>query len=215
LISGISTGVVNTLVLNYDPVNSAGHATDYLGSYDATETTSSTPTSSQGTVIHANNNNPCADLVAAGQFPWACTPAAPQGAGQIPPVTFTGPGGQTGCGGAPGTFTGTQIPGTIDLFGPAGSAITGVTYLTENAPQGGGTCRTTVQVSFTVPQNIGSNQNVVLSWGGHIASQEDWGQGNGASSIPGSPYRMRSPSSTGRSPTRATTVRSPAASTPL
>src|SRR5262249_30560573 len=30
----------------------------------------------------------------------------------------------------------------------------------------------------------------VLTWGGHIASQLDWGPGNGAGTISGSPYHM-------------------------
>jgi hypothetical protein len=32
---------------------------------------------------------------------------------------------------------------------------------------------------------------VVLSWGGHIASEQDWGVGNSASAISGSPYHTR------------------------
>jgi len=28
----------------------------------------------------------------------------------------------------------------------------------------------------------------MLAWGGHIAREEDWGDGNGATAIPGSPY---------------------------
>ncbi|MGE5424527.1 MAG: hypothetical protein ACM3N9_04135 [Syntrophothermus sp.] len=32
------------------------------------------------------------------------------------------------------------------------------------------------------------NETMVLSWGGHIARQEDWGAGNSASGIHGSPY---------------------------
>ena len=188
MFGGLSTGVPHTLVFTYDTVASSGHAIDYLGSYDATETTSSTTSSSQGTIIHANNSNPCADLAAAGQFPWACTPSAPQGAGNFPPVTFTGPGGQTNCGGSPGTFTGTQIPGAMSLFGPPGSAIDSVSYQSENVVSGTGTCTTTVQVIFTVSQDISTSQSVVLAWGGHIASQDDWGLGNGAGSQTGSPF---------------------------
>ena len=44
-----------------------------------------------------------------------------------------------------------------------------------------------MEIVFTKANNA---NNVVLAWGGHIASLLDWGQGNSASSIPGSPYHM-------------------------
>jgi hypothetical protein len=45
----------------------------------------------------------------------------------------------------------------------------------------------TIQVEFTKANNT---NKVVLAWGGHIASLQDWGQGNSASAISGSPYHM-------------------------
>lgn len=44
-----------------------------------------------------------------------------------------------------------------------------------------------MEVIFTKANN---SHAVVLAWGGHIASSTDWGQGNSASSISGSPYHM-------------------------
>jgi hypothetical protein len=44
-----------------------------------------------------------------------------------------------------------------------------------------------VEVTFTKANN---SNGVVLAWGGHIASLQDWGQNNSASSISGSPYHM-------------------------
>jgi len=35
------------------------------------------------------------------------------------------------------------------------------------------------------------NETAVIAWGGHVASQADWGASNAASSINGSPYHMR------------------------
>ena len=43
------------------------------------------------------------------------------------------------------------------------------------------------EVVFTKANNT---RKVVLAWGGHIASLQDWGQGGSASAIPGSPYHM-------------------------
>ncbi len=46
------------------------------------------------------------------------------------------------------------------------------------------------QQSYTVTFTS-SSPTVVLAWGGHVGSQVNWGPGNGAGAIPGSPYHMR------------------------
>ena len=189
-ISGLLTGAEHTLVFEFDTVNMGTHAIDYLGSYDATAKTNSALTTDMGTILQANNSNPCSDLVAAGQFPWACTPANPQDTGSFPAVQMTGTGGEAGCGGSPGTFSGTQVPGGVELFGPAGSAINSITYPSQNVLSGTGRCTTTVEVRFTVPQDIGTAQSIVLAWGGHIAGETNWGTGDVATSLYGSPYHM-------------------------
>src|SRR5712691_1714088 len=65
----ISVSVAGTHVfqIHYDIVSSSQHAIDYLGSFDATETTGA------GGTFHANNNNPCGDQLPAAQ----CNPASP------------------------------------------------------------------------------------------------------------------------------------------
>src|SRR5262249_43353290 len=127
--------------------------------------------------LHANNSNPCADVASlpAGQ----CTPAAPVAQLPIPPPNFG-----TVCGTA-GTFTGTQVPGAFKMWGPGGSTFTGFTYLSQNV-SAFGACTTTLSITFSIP----AAQTVVIAWGGHIASQADWGAGNSASFISGSPYHM-------------------------
>ena len=50
-----------------------------------------------------------------------------------------------------------------------------------------GTVSVAMEIVFTKANNA---NNVVLAWGGHIASLLDWGQGNSASAISGSPYHM-------------------------
>lgn len=42
-------------------------------------------------------------------------------------------------------------------------------------------------INFTVPAD---DATVFFLWGGHLASQLDWGVGNSASAIPGAPYHM-------------------------
>src|SRR5262249_49265260 len=60
-------------------------------------------------------------------------------------------------------------------------------YLAQNTPSGQGQCSTSFRVTFTTTASTG---DVVIAWGGHIASQGDWGIGNSASAINGSPYHM-------------------------
>jgi hypothetical protein len=174
IISGISEGS-HTLILLYQTASGGKHAIDYLGSFDTTETTSASPSP-----FHANNNNPCADVASlpASQ----CTPAAPVAQIPVPPAALGNPG--TICGTA-GTFAGAQVPGAFKMWGPPGSSFTDVAYLSQNV-SAFGACTTTMSITFFVPVA----QTVVIAWGGHIASQADWGAGNSASFINGSPYHM-------------------------
>ncbi|MGN6430970.1 MAG: DUF7507 domain-containing protein [Gaiellaceae bacterium] len=72
----------------------------------------------------------------------------------------------------------TQAPGCIQIWN---GTITDVQYGTMDA-----TGQRSVTVTFTA-----ANSTVLLAWGGHVASQIDWGAGNSAGAIPGSPYHMR------------------------
>ncbi len=55
-----------------------------------------------------------------------------------------------------------------------------------NGSDTGANTSTSVVMTFTP-----SNSTVVLAWGGHIATEADWSIGNGATTLPGSPYHMR------------------------
>jgi uncharacterized repeat protein (TIGR01451 family) len=71
-----------------------------------------------------------------------------------------------------------QVPGCINIWN---GTITNITYGTMDSAD-----QRSVIVTFTA-----TNPTVLLAWGGHIASQIDWGAGNSASAISGSPYHMR------------------------
>jgi hypothetical protein len=45
--------------------------------------------------------------------------------------------------------------------------------------------------SITITYTVGDSGTLVLAWAGHIATRIDWGLGNSAINIPGSPYHMR------------------------
>src|SRR5204863_681654 len=73
-----------------------------------------------------------------------------------------------------------QIPGVFTLVG---ATINGVSAYTHSGDA------TSIVVTFTTV--TGGLTNPVLAWGGHIASRADWGAGNSAAAISGSPYHMR------------------------
>jgi hypothetical protein len=139
----------HTVIIGYDILKGTKHALDYLGTYNATETTA-----------------------------YACA-------------------GIAGCTGAPTTFpvptdtvtvtsninpnTGlpiAQIPGVFSMWG---GTITSASYVAY----AGGEER---QISITFTADV---PNPVIAWGGHIAWIGDWGAGNSAVAISGSPYHMR------------------------
>jgi len=100
--------------------------------------------------------------------------------------------GVTGCG-SPTTFPiptdpnvtaagVTQQAGNFTCFN---CTITGVSAYTLSGTYAG-TSQTSITITFTT-----SVLTPVLAWGGHIASQFDWGTGNAASGISGSDYHTR------------------------
>ena len=73
-----------------------------------------------------------------------------------------------------------QIPGVFTMYG---GTITGVSGYTNSGTD-------TVETSITITYNPGPTGVVVLAWGAHIASRVDWGVGNSAGNINGSPYHQ-------------------------
>ncbi|MBX3300235.1 MAG: carboxypeptidase regulatory-like domain-containing protein [Acidobacteria bacterium] len=156
LISNMQIGSTgNTITLGYDILKSGRHAIDYLGTYNATETT----------------NNPCVGV--SGGF---CVAASPSSSYTVPVDTETvvnpsiinpNSGMQL-----------IQVPGEFTMWG---GTITNVAY----QPYGGGDER---RITVTFTANV---SNPVLAWGGHVGWVGDWGVGNSAGGISGSPYHMR------------------------
>ena len=169
-VTGLVAGSDHKLTFHYDTVHGSKHAIDFLGSFDATETTSLTQST-----FNFNHNNPCADTLGCS----LTTQAIPISTAAILAPTLAN------CNGSAGTAP--AFPGgSFAIFGPAGSTVSTNSYPSENAIAGTGQCSTTVLLPF----HVGTGSSVVLAWGGHIASQKDWGAGNSASAISGSPYHM-------------------------
>src|SRR5438094_1164125 len=102
--------------------------------------------------------------------------------------------GVTGCG-SPTVFpippdpnfaaacpTCTQVSGNFTIYN---GVITAVSAYTLTGTYSGDSS-TSITVTFAA-----TTTTPVLAWGGHIASQQDWGAGNSAVNITGSPYHMR------------------------
>jgi uncharacterized repeat protein (TIGR01451 family) len=82
------------------------------------------------------------------------------------------------------------VAGSFSLYG--GGTLTAMSYTTVAGGTGipancTGDQSVTVQVTFTT----GAGGDFVLAWGGHIATQQNWGVGTSAINISGSPYHQR------------------------
>ena len=84
---------------------------------------------------------------------------------------------------------GSQIAGSFSIFGASGTTvdITSVSaYGLTGCPAATGSTENSIAIRFT-----STDPNPVIAWGGHIATQVDWGVGNAAAGINGSSYHMR------------------------
>lgn len=152
--SDLSTSGSHTVIMGYDIFQQTKHAIDYLGTFNATETTA----------------DPCSGVTG-----FACNVGSPDSTAAIPGDSSTVTNQINPNNGLPIV----QKPGVFTMWG---GTITSVAYVN---PYGGGDERR-IAVTFTA-----SVPNPVLAWSGHIAWIGDWGQGNSASAISGSPYHMR------------------------
>lgn len=75
-----------------------------------------------------------------------------------------------------------QVPGVFRLYGGTITAVSA--YVLDGTLDG--TSQTSVTITFTADR-----ADPVLTWGGHIATRADWGQGHSAVTIDGAPYHMR------------------------
>jgi hypothetical protein len=149
-ITGLTAGTVYTLRIGYDAVVNGLHAYDYLGSFDASK-------APRQLVV------PC-DGVAGTGGPNAC------GTGSVP-----GPPSTLGVPIDKDTHfpSGIQLPGVFSAWGGQLKAAAYVSPTTPIYVGTAGTVEREIDVTFTAEGNT-----VVLAWGGHLASNLDWGAGN-------------------------------------
>jgi len=182
ILKDLNTGV-NTVTFSFDTAKKSElkHAIDYLASYDYTETTGA------ATAEHANQIDPCGDVI-------TCTPSSPTAAAAITVPAANTTGYPLAC--ANGTFVGSPLAGQqIKAWSAAVGGVSAMTVSYPDAPNevgvGSTDCPTKFKVTFTV---AAGTSTVVMAWGGHVAANGPiavggyWGTGNAVPT--GSPYHM-------------------------
>jgi large repetitive protein len=154
------------VTIEWDTTKSGKHALDYLTSYDRTETTGPADVAD----FHLNQNDACSDYLGAGCLGAPSTLAIPTDPNVV---------------GASGQHPSSQIAGNFTMWGANLSSTTAYQLTGTYA----GDSSTSIDVTFHTP--LAGNGTAVLAWGGHIATRADWGVGNSAIAISGSPYHMR------------------------
>jgi uncharacterized repeat protein (TIGR01451 family) len=164
VMTDLPTATSITVVLGYDITHSGKHAIDYLTHYERLEP-------------HAGFGHPAETV----------TPTS--GVSGVSATTTTFPIPAPSSAGSPvagqPTTSFNALPATERVMTLFGGTITGVSYVSEGSLTASQS-ETTISITFTV-----SSATAVLAWGGHIAKASDWGNGNSASGIDGSPYHMR------------------------
>ena len=81
-------------------------------------------------------------------------------------------------------WVGTPLPQSVRRMAADGSTVSALATTLGTTSTG----KQQINITFTTS---GSSSTVVLAWGGHMGAQINWGVGNAAGAIPGSPYHMR------------------------
>jgi len=163
--SGLTIGAKYIVVIGYDTIHGGAHAIDYLGTYNTLQVV---PRSTSTSVPRVPAVDPCSDV------PGGCAamsqitiPTDPNVTGSIDPLTNTNiyePANQQ-----------------MTLFG---GTLLAIQYTAVNT--GGGDTEQRMAIVFTA-----NTVDPVLAWSGHVAYAGDWGIGQSAGGISGSPYHMR------------------------
>ena len=168
VMTGLAVGQTYMATIEWDSTENGGHhAYDYITSFNRTEMSAA----------------PCAGVSCAGSTSQLAIPndSHVTGAGVTPiasqNITIFG-----------GTFpaSGASVANTGNLCGTA----TCVIAANPSAYTFSGTFSAASQTGITV-YFTAAHTTAVLAWGGHLASAGDWGSGNSASALSGSPYHMR------------------------
>jgi hypothetical protein len=154
------------LVLEWDTRQAGKHAIDYLTHYERLQ-----PHNQFGAHTAPESIGPLDDLAGPFDAPATFPIAVPSTAGSPragqPATSFNG------------------LPDADRVITVWNATITNAAYVQE-AGLDNAVASSQLRIDF-----VADGQTVVIAFGGHIASAIDWGAGNSATSIEGSPYHMR------------------------
>lgn len=147
-----------TITIGYDILKSGKHAVDYLGTFNATDPLT----------------DPCAGVA-------GCVLGSPTSTVAVPLDNLTvrnqpNPNIAGGCPFVAGPGCVVQAPGNFTMWG---GTLTSAVY----EPYTPGDEHRAITITFTA-----TTTNPVLAWSGHLAWVGDWGAGNSAGTVSGSPY---------------------------
>jgi hypothetical protein len=166
VMEGLSIGT-HKLVIEWDTKDNGKHAIDYITSYNNLDY----PVDSHAGFGHAPETiDPTIGITGLGA-----------------PSTFPIPApGSVGASvaGQP-TLSFNNLPNSLKLMTIYNGTITSIVYA-EQQDLGPKSTKSSVEITFT-----NTSSKALIAWGGHIAAEYDWGLGEGATSINGSPYHTR------------------------
>jgi hypothetical protein len=167
IMDNLPTSTSITVELGYDIKHSSRHALDFLTHYDRLEPHASFSHSAE-TVDPTGGVSGIAGTTTTTAIPApsSTSPCASPVSGQ-PTTSFN------------------SLPAAERLMTLFGGTITAIAYTSEGCLTDA-VAETRIEVTFTV-----DSATAVLAWGGHIGRALDWGAGNSAGGISGSPYHMR------------------------
>jgi hypothetical protein len=171
-LAGLNT-VVHHVIIEWDTTKGGKHAIDYLDDVD--ESVNGTPAINP--CLGVSTCNPASFSTTNGSIP--ADPQVTAGA-TVPPAINTGAFRIYG-----GSITSLTSPTKVGNV-TCTNANTGGSYCYSSGSGFTGDKSAAIQVNF-----IASVASPVLAWGGHIATRANWGQGNSAGAVSGSPYHMR------------------------
>ena len=168
VMSGLTSGQTYLVSLEWDSTEMGGHhAYDYITSYGRTEV----------------NALPCSGITCNATTNTLSIPndSHVTGAGVTPVAgqSFSVFGGSFPASGA-------SVSNTGDLCGSATCVISSNPTSYSFSGSFAAASQTGIKLYVTA-----ASSTVVLAWGGHVARAADWGVGNSASALSGSPYHMR------------------------
>ena len=178
LLTNLTNGVSYTFEIEWDTRHSGANAIDYITHYDRLQPHITQWGHPQETV------DPLEGMTGFNALVFDLYPIPAPGLTNAVSVDPDGAGPKPAA--LQPTSSSNALPASERVLTMWGGDITNFQYLCEQ-PLTGAQTSTRARITFTANGN-----KALMAWGGHIAKASDWGAGNSAGGIDGSPYHMRS-----------------------